>query len=52
LQVAGATIIKKWKRLFVNGCACRRPDFYIDGIFELVPRWDKCISVLGDYAEK
>jgi hypothetical protein len=30
----------------------QQPDFYRDGIFKLVPRCDKCISVLGDYAEK
>jgi hypothetical protein len=30
----------------------QEPDFYRDGIFKLVPRWDKCISVLGDYVEK
>jgi hypothetical protein len=22
-----------------------------NGIFRLVPRWDKCISVIGDYVE-
>jgi hypothetical protein len=30
----------------------QEPDFYRDGIFKLVPKWDKCINVLGDYAEK
>ena len=30
----------------------QKPNFYRDGIFKLVPRWDKHISVLGDYAEK
>jgi hypothetical protein len=25
----------------------QQPDFYRDGIFKLVPRWDKCIGVLG-----
>jgi hypothetical protein len=30
----------------------QEPDFYRDGIFKLVPRWEKCISVLGDYFEK
>jgi hypothetical protein len=24
-------------------------DFYCDGIFKLMPRWEKCISVLGFY---
>lgn len=24
-----------------------KPDFYHDGIFNLMPRWDKHISVLG-----
>jgi len=23
------------------------PNFYCDRIFKLVPRWEKCISVLG-----
>jgi hypothetical protein len=30
----------------------QEPDFYGDGIFKLVPRGDKGISVLGDYVEK
>jgi hypothetical protein len=30
----------------------QEPDFYRDGIFKLMPRWDKCINVLGDYGEK
>jgi hypothetical protein len=30
----------------------RHPDLDIDGIFKIVPRWDKHISVLGDYVEK
>jgi hypothetical protein len=30
----------------------QEPDFYHGRIFKLVPRWDKCINVLGDYAEK
>jgi len=27
------------------------PDFYGDGMFELVPRWDKRVNILGDYDE-
>jgi hypothetical protein len=27
-------------------------DFYRDEIIKLLPRWDKCINVLGDYVEK
>jgi histone-lysine N-methyltransferase SETMAR len=27
-------------------------DFYQQGFFKLVKRWDKCISVGGDYVEK
>jgi hypothetical protein len=27
-------------------------DFFRDGIFKLVPSWDKCVSVLGGYVEK
>jgi hypothetical protein len=30
----------------------QQPDPYRDGIFKFVPRWDKCINVLGDYVEK
>jgi hypothetical protein len=30
----------------------QQPDLYRDGIFKLVPRWDKRINVLGDYVEK
>jgi hypothetical protein len=28
------------------------PGFYRHGIFELVPRWDKCINVFRDHVEK
>ncbi len=27
-------------------------EFYESGIFNLVPRWQKCIAVEGDYVEK
>jgi hypothetical protein len=27
-------------------------DFYHDGIFKFVPRWNKRINVLEDYVEK
>jgi hypothetical protein len=27
-------------------------DFYRQGFFKLVKRWDKCIDVGGDYVEK
>jgi hypothetical protein len=30
----------------------QEPNFYRDEIFKLLPTWDKCINVLGDYAEK
>jgi hypothetical protein len=30
----------------------RDTDFYQQGFFKLVKRWDKCISVGGDYVEK
>jgi hypothetical protein len=37
----------------VNEWLCmQEPDFYRDGIFKLVPKWDKCISVLGYCVEK
>jgi hypothetical protein len=29
-----------------------KSDFYRDGIFKLVPRWEKYISVFGDHAEE
>jgi hypothetical protein len=29
----------------------QEPDFYRDGIFKLVPKWDKCIIVPRDYVE-
>jgi len=28
------------------------PDFYRDGTFKLVPRWNKSVFVLRDYVEK
>jgi hypothetical protein len=30
----------------------QEPYFYRDGIFKVVPKWDKFISVLGNYVEK
>jgi hypothetical protein len=30
----------------------QEPDFYRDGIFKFMPRWGKCISVLGDFFKK
>jgi hypothetical protein len=33
--------IGEWLRM-------QEPDFYWDGIFKLVPGWDKCVSVLWD----
>jgi hypothetical protein len=30
----------------------QEPDCYRDGIFKLVPKWDKCINVLGEYVKK
>jgi hypothetical protein len=37
--------------MFVSGCECSRPTFTLVGIFKLVPRWQKCVHVLGDYVE-
>jgi hypothetical protein len=28
------------------------PNLYCDGIFELVPRWDRSIKVVGNYVEE
>jgi len=28
------------------------PDFCLDGIFKLMPKLDKCINVLCDYAKR
>lgn len=28
------------------------PDLYREGIFQLVPRWDKCINVRGECVVK
>jgi hypothetical protein len=36
--------VREWLRL-------QNPDFYGGGIFELVPKWDKCTSVLEDCVE-
>jgi hypothetical protein len=30
----------------------KEPDSYRDGMFKLVPRWGKCISVAGDCVEE
>jgi [histone H3]-lysine36 N-dimethyltransferase SETMAR len=37
----------------VQGWVKEKPaEFFKDGIFNLVPRWQKCIAVDGDYVEK
>jgi hypothetical protein len=33
-----------------EGLRMRPSDFYDDSVFKLVPRWGRCISVLGDWA--
>jgi hypothetical protein len=38
-------VVGDWLRM-------QEPDFYSDGIIKPVPKWDKCINVLGDYVEK
>jgi len=38
-EVAGATVMRKCKRLFVNGC--KFSDFYCDGSLKLVSGLDK-----------
>jgi hypothetical protein len=30
----------------------QEPDFYHKGILNLMPRWEKCIDVLGYHVEK
>jgi hypothetical protein len=37
--------VSEWLRM-------QEPDFYRDGLFKFVPRWDKRSDVLGDYVEK
>jgi hypothetical protein len=39
------TAVCEWMRIEEN-------DFYLDGIFEVLPSWEKCINVLGNYDEK
>jgi len=29
----------------------QQPEFYRDEIFKLMPTWDSCINVLGEYRE-
>jgi hypothetical protein len=50
-EVADSAVMKKWKRLLVM-VANSKARFSGDGIFKLVPIWDKCINVIGDCAEK
>jgi hypothetical protein len=50
-QSADSTIMKKWKWLFVIGCKHKSPISTKKEFFKLVTRWNKCIIVLGDYAE-
>jgi hypothetical protein len=37
--------IREWLRM-------QEPAVYLIGSFKLVPRWDECIHVLGNYVEK
>jgi hypothetical protein len=36
--------VNEWLRI-------QGPDICHEGVFKLVPRWERCISVFGDYAE-
>lgn len=40
----GEMVVCEWLRMY-------DPDFYCVGIFKLVPRWDRCICVLGNCVE-
>jgi len=51
-DVADSTIMRKQIWLFVNGCKHKSPISTKQEFFKLVSRWEKCISVLGDYATK
>jgi hypothetical protein len=51
-EVADSTIMRKRKMAVYEWLRMQEPDFYRDGIFKLVPRWDKCILVLGDYVAR
>jgi hypothetical protein len=37
--------IGEWLRM-------KEPNFYPSGIFKLMPRWDKSVDVLRNYAKK
>jgi len=51
-DVADSTIMRKQKWLLVKGCKHKRPISTKQGFFKLVTRWEKCISVFGDYGAK
>jgi hypothetical protein len=36
ITMGPSTMMRKWKLLFVRG-----PDLYRDGIFKIVPRWER-----------
>jgi hypothetical protein len=38
--------------IFLVDVVCLAADFYEKGIKNLVPRYDKCLNVGGDYVEK
>ena len=45
---ADSTGMRKGKWLFMNGCECKKPDFYCCGMFKKVlPRWDMHCCVWG-----
>jgi hypothetical protein len=44
--------MRKWKLLFMNGCMCRSCIFAMREFFKLMPKWEKCISMLRDYFKK
>jgi hypothetical protein len=41
----GEITVREWLRM-------QEPNFYSDGSFEFVLRWDKCINVIRDCVEK
>jgi hypothetical protein len=46
-DVTSLTSMRQWKWLLLN----KRAHFLPGVILKVVPRWHRCISVLGDYAE-
>lgn len=46
-QSLASTVLRKYKRLSVNGCKCKNPTSSAKGIFNFITKWEECIKLQG-----